>query len=245
MTRFRSLILDAVLGVAFMACGSNSDGGAGGAGGTAPGTGGVVSSTGGSGAGGAAGGAGGSSGKTILDAIPRDNDVAGWTVDQSNSKTKGKVAATATDEATTEGFIDGAAAEFFKSPLTPVMFAWQNYINTTLPSAPVAPDPLGVKVDLHVLQMPDAGQASTLYSSLLTDTLYSKWTWVDPSSPTVGDKSRVTNAGDAWWINFTKGAYYVEVKLTPSYGPAPDYTENDQSLKTAAFDFAAVVAKKM
>ncbi len=238
MTRFRSLILNAALGAALMACGSNSDGGAGGAGGSAPGTG-------GSGAGGAVGGAGGSSGKSILDLIPRDNDVPGWTVDPANTKTKGKVAATATDEATTEAFIDGAAADFFKSPLTPVMFAWQNYINTTLPSAPVAPDPLGVKVDLHILQMPDAAQASSLYSSLLSDTLYSKWTWVDPSSPAVGDKSRVTNAGDAWWVNFIKGVYYVEVKLTPSYGPAPDYAEKDPSLKAAAFDFATAVAAKM
>lgn len=238
MTRFCSLILSATLGAALMACGSNSDGGAGGAGGSTPGTG-------GSGAGGAAGGAGGTSGKTVLDLVLKDGDLAGWSPNPANTKTKGKIAVTATDEATTEGYIDGAAADFFKSPLTPVMFAWQSYINTTMKSAPVAPDPLGVKVELYILQMPDAGQATSLYTSLLSANLYAKWTWVDPSSPLVGDKSRVTNAGDTWKVNFIKGVYYVEVNLSPSYGPAPDYTENDPNLKQAAFDFAAAVAAKM
>jgi hypothetical protein len=238
MTRYRSLILSAILGAALMACGSNSDGGAGGAGGSTPGTG-------GSGAGGAAGGAGGSSGKSILELVLKDGELPGWSANPANTKTKGKVAVTATDEATTEGFIDGAAADFFKSPLTPVMFAWQSYINTTLTSAPVPPDPLGVKVELYILQMPDAGQASSLYASLLSATLYSKWNWVDPSSMAGVDKSRVTNAGDTYKINFTKGVYYVEVSLSPSYGPAPNYTENDPSLKQAAFDFAAAVAAKM
>lgn len=239
MTRFGSLILGASLGVALLACGSNSDGGAGGAGGGATG------GAGGAAVGGAGGAAGGSSGKTVLDLVIKDGDLTGWTVNSANTKTRGKVAVTATDEATTEGFIDGAAADFFKSPLTPVVFAWQSYINTTLSSAPVAPDPLGVKVELYILQLPDAAQASTLYTSLLSATLYSKWTWVDPSSPAVGEKSRVTNAGDTWKVNFIKGVYYVEVNLSPSYGPAPDYTENDPVLKAAAFDFAAAVAAKM
>jgi len=233
MTRFGSLILCATLGAALVACGSNSTGGEGGAGGASGGAGGAAGS-----------GNGGASGKTILDLVPRDNDVPGWTVNPANTKTKGKVAVTATDQATTEGFIDGASADFFKAPLTPVMFAWQSYINTTVASAPVAPDPLGVKVELYILQMPDAGQATSLYTSLLDAELYAKWTWTDPSSPAVGDKSRVTNAKDTWKINFIKGVYYVEVSLTPSYGPAPDYTENDPSLRAAAFTFATAVAAR-
>ncbi len=241
MTRFRSLILSAILGASLVACGSSSDDGAGGAGGgSAGGAGGSVG-----GAGGSVGGAGGTTEKAILDLVLKDNELPGWTANPANAKTRGKLAVTATDQATTEGYIDGAAADFFKAPLTPVMFAWQSYINTTLPSAPVAPDPLGVKVELYILQMPDAGQATSLYTSLLSAKLYAKWTWTDPSSLTGVDQSRVTNAGDTYKFNFTKGVYYVEVNLSPSYGPAPDYLENDQTLMQAAFDFAAAIAAKM
>jgi hypothetical protein len=46
-------------------------------------------------------------------------------------------------------------------------------------------------------------------------------------------------------INFRKGNYYVEVRMTPSYGPAPDYVPGSASQKMAAMDFAAAVASKM
>jgi hypothetical protein len=224
MTRFASRILCAALGVGLLACGSNgSDGATGGA-------------------------------KDILEVFPRGGDVSGWTIDPNSSKTKDVVAKTATDQLATEALIDGASADFFKSPFTPVVFGVQNYLNTTLASAPE--DGSGVKVKLYVLQMPTAAQASSLYSSLLTASLYLPWTpsggqtgdsaWADPSSPVVGDHSRVADAGDTWWINFYKGVYYGEIWLTPSYGPkSSDYAPHDASLRKAAFDFATAVAAKM
>jgi hypothetical protein len=221
MTRFGSIILCATLGLAgaaLTACGSN----------------------------------GSSGGKTLLDVFPRSGQISGWNVDPASAKTKDIVAATGADEATVEGLIDGASADFFKSPSTPVEFGVQNYISTTVADAPV--DGTGVKVKLYILQMPTAAQASVLYASLMSANLYSTWNnsggdaegvWADPSSPVVGDHSRVVDAGDTWWVNFYKGVYYAEVWLNPSYGPKPDLVLHDQKLKAAAFAFAKAVADKM
>lgn len=188
-------------------------------------------------------GSNGSSDSALLGLFPRGGEIAGWSIDQTSAKTKGVVAATGTDEASTEALIDGASADFFKSPSTPVMFGVQNYVNTTLANAPA--DGTGVKIKLYILQMPSPAQASGLYTSLSSATLYSPYTWTDPSSPVVGDHSRVTNATDTWWINFYKGVYYGEVWLTPSYGPAPDYTPGDAQAEAAAFAFANAVVAKM
>jgi hypothetical protein len=223
MTRFASRILCAALGVGLLACGSNgSDGATGGA-------------------------------KDILEVFPRGGDVSGWTIDPNSSKTKDVVAKTATDQLATEALIDGASADFFADPFKPVVFGLQAYLNTTLASAP--DDGSGVKLKLYVLQMPTAAQASSLYASLMTASLYSPWSeaglsgdgrWIDPSSPVVGDHSRVVDAGDTWWINFYKGAYYAEIWLTPSYGPkSTEYAQHDASLRAAAFAFAQAVAAKM
>jgi hypothetical protein len=191
----------------------------------------------------------GGGGGTFLDLFPRAGTVPGWNIDPSSSKTKDVVAATGSDQATVEGLIDGASADFFKSPSTPVVFGVQAYLSTTVADAPAE----GAKLKLYLIQMPNAGQASALYTALLDANLYSPWNqpsqqgagkWVDPSSPTVGEHSRVVNAGDTWWINFYKGIYYGEVWLTPSFGPGPDYVTDDANLKAAAFAFAtAVVAK--
>jgi len=220
MIRFDSTILCATLGVALLACGSNSSS---------------------------------SGGKDILDVFPRGGEVAGWSIDPNSAKTKDVVAKTGTDQAATEALIDGASADFFKSPFTPVVFGVQNYLNTTLASAP--DDGTGVRVKLYVLEMPTAAQASSLYASLMSASLYAPYSeagligearWTDPSSPVVGDHSRVVDAGDTWWINFYKGVYYGEVWLTPSYGPkSTDYAQHDATLRAAAFEFATAVAKKM
>ncbi len=220
MTRSGLLILCVSLGAGLLACGSNSPSPSGG-------------------------------GSAFLGLFPQASTVAGWVVNPSSSKTSSVVAATATTQAGTEALIDGAAADFFQPPSTPVEFGWQNYLNTTVTDAPAA----GVTLSLYILQMPSAAQASALYASLMNDSLYSTWsnpgatdpdqTWSDPSSPPVGDQSRLVNAGDTWWINFCKGVYYVEVALKPSYGPAPAYTQDDPNLESAAFAFAQAVAKPM
>jgi hypothetical protein len=178
---------------------------------------------------------------TALSMVPKANEVTGWTIATDNDKTSGLVAATGTTEKAVEDLIDGAAADFFNG-FTPVQFAWQNYINTTLP---VSDAPAGATGVLHVLQMPDAAQASGLYASLLSASLYSKYTWADPSSPVIGSRSRIVDTNQTWWINFYKGNFYVEVEVGPSAGPAPDYTSGLQSTKAAAIAFAQAVAAKI
>jgi hypothetical protein len=179
---------------------------------------------------------------TILDIVPRDNMVGGWTVDPANPVTAGRVAATATTLSETESLIDGASAGFFAAPYTPIVFAWQNYVSMAVTDAPA---PSGANLSLYILQMPSVAQASGLYASMLTGPLYSRSTWMAPSSTRVGTDSRIADTGDRWWINFYKGNYYVEISLSPSYGPAPDYTPSDPATKAAAFVFATAVAGRI
>jgi hypothetical protein len=178
----------------------------------------------------------------ILDLFPRNNSVAGWTVDPDYPVTAALIAVTATTETAAENLIDGAAADFFAAPNTPVIFAWQNYVNKTLPGAP---PPEGAKLSLFILQMAGTQQAAGLYDSLRSATLYARSPWVDPSAPLVGTRSRIADTGDRWWINFYKGNYYVEVSLSPSYGPAPDYAPGNANTKAAAIQFAQAVASAM
>ena len=179
---------------------------------------------------------------TVLDIVPRDNMVGGWTVDPANPVTAGRVAATARTLSEAEGLIDGASAGFFAAPYTPIVFAWQNYVSMAVTDAPA---PSGANLSLYILQMPSVAQASGLYASMLTGPLYSGRTWMAPSSPRVGTDSRIADTGDHWWINFYKGNYYVEISLSPSYGPAPDYTPSDPATKAAAFVFATAIAARI
>jgi hypothetical protein len=207
------------------------------------GTGGIIGSGGAGGT--AAGGTPGLDGGalSLLDLVPRSNSVPGWTVDPSYPVTAGRIAAVATTQTETENLIDGAAEDFFAGPAMPTMFAWQNYVNASLPSPGSEPD--GSRLSLYLLELPSAEEAIKLYLSLPQSTLYASNTWTDPTSPPIGTRSRVTDSGTDWWINFCKGYYYVEVRLTPSYGPAPDYAPGSATQKQAALDFAAAVAAKM
>jgi hypothetical protein len=187
-----------------------------------------------------------SASKTVLDLVPTDNAVSGWTVDQEHSKTPGARAMTATNHAEAESLIDGGAAPFYKDPFTPKTFVWQNYVNMTLPAAP---PPMGAAVVLYILEMPSSDQASGLYTALLQESEYSgqKGTpddWAS-TSPVLGEASRIEDTRTTWWINFHKDNYYVEVMLSPSYGPAPDYTVGHPDLKAEAMRFAQSVAAKM
>lgn len=191
-------------------------------------------------------GSGGTSTKDPLDFVPLDNAVSGWMVDQEHSKTPGARAMTANTEADAVALIDGGAAPFYKAPYAPEMFLWQNYINSSLPAAP---PPMGAAVVLYILQMPSADQASGLYTALLEESEYSgqKGTPDDwqPTSPPLGTESRIEDTVTAWWINFHQDVFYVEVMLSPSYGPPPDYTPSDPDLKAEALHFAQAVASKM
>ena len=189
------------------------------------------------------GSSGSTSGGDILDVIPRDNTISGWTVDPASTNVgAGKVAALATteDEATNTPVLglDGAAHAFYKNPAyTPTTFALQNYVNSTLN----APD--GYTLALYVMQMSSAAAAAGLYSYLLTSgEAFYKVTWEEPTTPLVGTQSRITNTGSTWWINFYKGVYYVEIQLnSDGGGTGPTST----AAKKAALDFAVPLASGM
>jgi len=238
MTRLGSLVFCAMflMGVAIHGCGGGSSGG---------GTGGAAA--GGAAAGGAAGGgAGGGLGGTavVLGIVPASGAISGWTVDTAfNASTTGWPSDTskpgvATNLKDATDLIDGGAGGFFNSAqgLAPNVFVWQNYINNTT-NPPLSPG--GYQLALYVMQMPSVTQATTLYTSLLdgTHSLYNG-TWTDPTTPLIGDASRIINSGTDWWVNFRKGVYYAQVRLT--YAEKTDTAARDMTLS-----FAAAVEAKM
>jgi hypothetical protein len=88
--------------------------------------------------------------------------------------------------------------------------------------------------------MPTAAQATALYNALNdgTHSLYSTNDWTKYGSVTIGDQARITNSMTDWWINFRKGVYYCEVRLT--------YSESTDTVgKQQTTDFATAVAAKM
>jgi len=216
MIRLSSYIFCAALGTGLLSCGSNTT----------------------------------TSSKSAADLAPVDNTVSGWTVDKVHNKGGGAQPMIATTKDDAIGLIDGGAAPFYKDPFTPKEFLWQNYVNATLPAAPPSKDnPVGASLVLYILQMPSADQASGLYSALLNESEYTgnKGTPDDwqPTSPLLGTESRIEDTRTAWWINFHQGVFYVEVMLTPSYGPGPDFTPANADLKQEAFRFAQTIASNM
>ena len=227
MTRLCSLILCAALGL--VACGSNT---------SSTGNGGNTGNGGSSGNGGST-----ASTKSALDVVPGDNTVSGWKVDSESNKNANPEPMTATTAKEVQDLIDGGGNPYFIAPYAPKLFVWQNYINSTLTA------PKDAHVALYVLQMPSADQASGIYAAVLQTSEYDrkKGTPDDwkPPSPTVGDESRIQDDGSHWWINFHKGVFYVEIKLDPSTGPAPDYTPSDPNTEKEAVRFAQAVADKI
>jgi hypothetical protein len=97
--------------------------------------------------------------------------------------------------------------------------------------------------------MPSVDQASGLYTAVLPLSEYARKAntpddW-KPTTPAVGEASRIQDDGSHWWINFHKGVFYVEIKLDPSAGPAPDYTPGNADTKAEAVKFAKAVADRM
>jgi hypothetical protein len=183
--------------------------------------------------------------KNPLDLVPTDTTLSGWTVDRSLNSNPNAEPMTGTTIKGVERLIDGAATPFFIEPYAPKLFVWQNYVNMTLPAA--LPD--GAFISMYLLQMPSAEQASGLYTSLLKLSEYNRkqgtaddW---KPTSPPLGDEARIEDTGSTWWINFHKGEYYVEIVLSPSTGPAPDFLPGDADTKNEAMHFAKAVADKM
>jgi hypothetical protein len=97
---------------------------------------------------------------------------------------------------------------------------------------------------VYIWAMPSADQASGLYTALLKESEYSG-DWEQPTSPPLGTESRIRDTNTAWWVNFHQDVFYVEVFLSPSYGPAPDYTPGNADLKAEALGFAKAIASKI
>jgi hypothetical protein len=183
-----------------------------------------------------------------LSLVPRDNEVSGWKVDASITKSGSAPAKTASNEKEAVDMIDGGAAPFYRAPYSPKLFMWQDYANPTL-AAVQSPDIAGIM--LYILEMPSPEQAKGLYSDLVKvdGTDYTRLAgtekdWKAPSEP-LGTEARIQDTGAQWWINFYKGVYYVEVMLSPSYGPKPDYTPSYGPLKDETIRFAKAIASKM
>ncbi len=217
MTRLGPLILCFSLGAGLLACGSNAS----------------------------------SAAPQGLAAMPLSNDVSGWTVDRSSTKTANVRALTATTESGVENIIDGAATPFFEAGYTPNLFALQYYVNSSLPSAPPDPaqgNPEGASIILYVMEYASAADASGEYAATLQKYPSQYGTasdWQDPVTSGLGQDSRIKDTNTSWEINFHQDAYYVELQLSPSFGPAPDYTPSNPDNKSAAITFAQWVASKL
>lgn len=98
--------------------------------------------------------------------VPALSELPGWVLDPGESKTVGGVA-TATDFAGATALIDGAADPFFDST--------KSYHATALAWERWAKDPY--TMDLKVWQMASAADATTIYTDLLSNSLYANVTW--------------------------------------------------------------------
>jgi hypothetical protein len=88
--------------------------------------------------------------------------------------------------------------------------------------------------------MPSVAQAMVLYDAMVdgTHSLYTATNLWANTSPMIGDRGRITNSSTDWWINFRKGIYYCEVRLT--YAEETDLVGKQQIVA-----FATAVAAKM
>jgi len=182
--------------------------------------------------------------KGALELVLVDNDVPGWKVDRSANKGGTAQPMSGVTKLDVEGLIDGGASPFFNAPNIPKLFVWQNYINTTLPAAPD-----NALIYVYILEMPSAALAKGLYTAVASLSEYSRrsgtsedWKAVTPS---LGTESRIQDTSSQWWINFYQGVFYVEVVMSPSAGPAPDYLPSDIDLKNEAIKFARAIASKI
>jgi hypothetical protein len=215
MTRLCSLTLCAAFATGLLACGSN----------------GTTDSP--------SGGA-----KTALQLAPGDDTVSGWKVDRASNKNGDAQPMKGATKKEVEGLIDGAASPFFIEPNIPNLFVWQNYLNSTLPAAPD-----GAEILMYILEMPTADKAAGLYSAVLSLSEYARkqgtaddWKTTDP---VLGAESRIQDTSSQWWVNFHKGVFYVEVSMTPSSGPGPDYLPGNADTKKEAIRFAKAIADQI
>ena len=175
--------------------------------------------------------------KSAVDLVPGNNAVSGWSIDQANPE---PITAHnwmgASDSV--YGYIDGHADFWSQGPATLKLWAWQHYKNSSLPA--LTGDT--ATIELHVIQVASADQASKFYDFLLsrqgTDyTSPSNW---QATQPTLGTQSRIEDTSTQWWINFYQDEFYVEFQMNPSYGS--DFVPSNPDLKAEAIRFAQAIA---
>jgi hypothetical protein len=90
------------------------------------------------------------------------------------------------------------------------------------------------QLSVYVWQLKDAASASSTYAYLAASVqFYKDQTWTDL---TLKDASRIAKTGNAGWdVNAHKGAYYIEVKVTPT----------DDAGRADAIAFATALLSKM
>ncbi len=157
------------------------------------------------------GGDGGSS--SSLDSFfPADNEVAGWTANPAGSAPQ--VALTPDDA---EALVDGDIAPFEAAPSPFTAFAMQNYINAD-----------GYTNDFRIWEVADAAGCASMYDYLVVNaSTFSSKTWVDEA---IGAMGRSANSAAFTWFNACAGKYFLESKVYPPGGGAPDATSHDDGL---------------
>lgn len=127
--------------------------------------------------------------------FPASNEVAGWTQDAAKPLQVGVGASGAT------GLVDGAANPFVTEGLA--QLALESYVD-------------GIeRLDLRVWQMKDAAAATSVYTALLSNSLYAANSW-GSCTTTIGEACRIAQtSGGNWWINVRKTVYYVEATVSP------------------------------
>jgi hypothetical protein len=150
----------------------------------------------------------GPSGATFEELFPANGTVTGFTVSATLQ--------TAHTTLEVQNLIDGAADPFVAAGFT--AFGRQGYRNG------------GYTVTLDVWQMKDAATAATVYTSLLTNSLYASATWSDVA---IGDGARIADTGTTWWVNVKKGSYHVQVRTTEAGAADPTARTNAINLATA------------
>lgn len=133
---------------------------------------------------------------TLDSFFPKANEVGGYAENTALGKPGVQIAKTTT---AIQGLVNGDAGPFLEKGT--IAFAWERYVSGTY------------ELDARVWQMKNAANCTETYDFLVTDAaLYAANTWVALS---VGVAGRIADTGTSWWVNARKGAYIIEVRVTP------------------------------
>jgi hypothetical protein len=129
--------------------------------------------------------------------FPAANEVGTWAEDTTVGKAGVEVAKSGT---AIESLINGDGAPFIEKGA--LALGWEHYLAGAS------------KLDARVFQMKTAANAQETWDHLVANvSLYKANTWTTVTA--TGDAARVADTGSSWWFNARKGAFIVELKITP------------------------------